>query len=170
MLFPSLLSEHDGAYRLQRNASAGDHGLQISLANVDEVLPIVYIQANQTLYSTFSLWDTYRTLHPLMNLVHPQVSQDFAHSLMNMAGSWGALPPWQLFQSPTDMMEGDGGSIVLATMVRDGFLDAAATFPLLEKLRSRKEPRPEAEATVSAKLEQARADYCVAGVGKRARQ
>lgn len=170
MLFPSLLSEHDGAYRLQRNASAGDHGLQMSLASVDEVLPIVYIQANQTLYSTFSLWDTYRTLHPLMNLVHPQVSTDFGHSLVRMAEVWGRLPPWQLVQSPTDMMEGDGGSIVLATMARDGLLDANSTFAVLSTIREEVKPRALKGDTISALLEEARADQCVAEVAKQVQE
>ena len=33
-----------------------------------------------------------------------------------MLDSSGFLPPWQLLASPTDMMEGDGGSIILAKL------------------------------------------------------
>lgn len=118
------------------------------------------------MYGTFSLWDTYRTTHPLLNLVHPEVSKDFARSLMKMADSWGALPPWQLFQSPTDMMEGDGGSIVLATMARDGLLDANTTFAMLHSMRDTTKPIRLRNDRTSERLEQARADECVARVAE----
>ncbi|KAH8053996.1 glycosyl hydrolase [Aureococcus anophagefferens] len=33
-------------------------------------------------YSTFSLWDTYRAQHPLLNLLHPRLARDVAESLL----------------------------------------------------------------------------------------
>ncbi len=40
-------------------------------------------QANGfTNYSTFSLWDTYRALHPLFNLVQPDRNNDMVHSML----------------------------------------------------------------------------------------
>jgi len=183
MLFPSLLSEPDGAYRLQQRLANGMSGLPLRLGNVDKVLPVRYADPNRTVYATFSLWDTYRTVHPLLNLVHPQVSTEFGHSLMKMGNAWGSLPPWQLVQSPTDMMEGDGGTVVLATMARDGLLDAKDVFVVLDRIRSEAalKTRPRAkdelgETKLSALLEEARADQCaaaaarLAGEGVRARE
>ena len=36
-----------------------------------------------TNYSVFSLWDTYRTLHPLLNLLEPERSKDFLNSFFS---------------------------------------------------------------------------------------
>jgi len=167
MLFPSLLSEEDGTYRLQRDASPkGMTGLPFTLASVDEILPVRRVPQDQKMYSTFSLWDTYRSMHPLLNLIHPKVSSDFGLSLMQMARNWGMLPPWQLGQSPADMMEGDGGSIVLATMARDGLIDTEAAFALLNTTRWNS--KSSTVKKVSALLEQARADQCVAKLAQRA--
>ena len=35
-----------------------------------------------TNYTTFSLWDTYRALHPWFNLVHQDVNADIANSML----------------------------------------------------------------------------------------
>merc|ERR1719296_51880 len=122
--------------------------------------------SHQKMYGTFSLWDTYRTVHPLMNLVHPEESADFGHSLLRMAQAWGSLPPWQLMQSPTDMMEGDGGSIVLSTLVRDGYLNASEAYGVLQTTRWQTDINKVPK--VSAWLEQARADNCMARLEQRA--
>ena len=50
-----------------------------------------------TNYSTFSLWDTYRALHPLLTLVQPpQRTNDIVHSLVaaQQASPYGMLPVW----------------------------------------------------------------------------
>ena len=65
-------------------------------------------------------------------------------------------------------MEGDCGGVVLVTMIRDGLLNASSTLAVLEKVRSRVEPK--FERKVFAVLEQAQADSCVAGLAERARQ
>lgn len=71
-------------------------GEPLRLDTVEEVLPLRKTKQGHKFYCTFSLWDTYRTLHPLMNLLHPQVSTDFGQSLLAMSEAWGFLPPWQL--------------------------------------------------------------------------
>ena len=44
----------------------------------------------------WSLWDTYRTLHPLLMLLVPDEHSDMAQSLVRMAEQWGGLPRWPL--------------------------------------------------------------------------
>lgn len=56
-------------------------------------------------YSTFSLWDTYRTAHPWYNIILPKESGDMARSLMDFgAENNGHLPVWNMWASETDMM------------------------------------------------------------------
>lgn len=49
-------------------------------------------------HSTFSLWDTYRALHPLLTLIQPEPRNvDFVRSLTESrkASPYGILPVWQ---------------------------------------------------------------------------
>ncbi|KAK7248269.1 glycosyl hydrolase family 92 protein [Aureococcus anophagefferens] len=60
-------------------------------------------------YSTFSLWDTYRAQHPLLNLLHPRLARDVAESLLLKAedaehSTVESLPRWQLFGMETFCM------------------------------------------------------------------
>ncbi|MDR1415749.1 MAG: GH92 family glycosyl hydrolase [Odoribacteraceae bacterium] len=49
-----------------------------------------------TNYTVFSLWDTYRALHPLFNLLHPSRNRDMAISMLShqRQSVHGALPVW----------------------------------------------------------------------------
>ena len=80
------------------------------------------------MYNSFSLWDTYRALHPLMALLHPSVSKDFAASLLAMDDAWGSLPLWPALSSDGDMMTGDGASIVLTDLALQGLVDVKAAY------------------------------------------
>jgi len=180
MIAPSLLSDADGSYRLQGSLNSNSRGYSTSgqavqLKEVDEQMPLRRAKEGTQMYSTFSLWDTYRTLHPLMNLIQPEMSKQFGSSLIAMAEAWGYLPPWQLIQSPTDMMNGDGGSIVLSTMARNGIIDKGEVLNVVRKVR--KAPVDERKFLdeqgvvpdsvpehVSRFLEQAKADHCVSSL------
>lgn len=65
-------------------------------------------------YTDFSLWDTYRTLHPLLILLEPADSADMAQSLVTMADQWGGLPRWPLATSDSGSMIGTSADVVLA--------------------------------------------------------
>ena len=172
MLFPSLMSEADGSYRLQRGgrAAADMHGEEFTLSDVDKKLPIQKTKPGHSFYSTFSSWDTYRTLHPLMNLLYPQVSADFGESLLAMNDAWGFLPPWQLLASPTDMMEGDGGSIILAKLAMDGLIDPKRALAAVKSNRQHhrgyKAGSANFHSLVSSSIEEARAEHCAADLAK----
>lgn len=56
-------------------------------------------------YSDMSLWDTYRTFHPLLALLSPAYTRDFVRSLQVMSEERGSLPKWP-------MGTGDGASMV----------------------------------------------------------
>ena len=62
-----------------------------------------------THYSTFSLWDTYRALHPLLTLVQPeQRNADFIQSLLahQRHSPYGVLPVWSFHGLETWTMVG----------------------------------------------------------------
>ncbi len=96
------------------------HSLQMPtlLSDVDGTYPGLDGKLHQTrrgrYYSDFSLWDTYRTLHPLLLLAYPDYARDFARSLSHMARQGGYLPRWPCNRGYTGAMVGDPADIVLA--------------------------------------------------------
>jgi len=67
-----------------------------------------------TYYTDFSLWDTFRTLHPLMALIEPELNRDFVISLLKMAEQGGDLPLWPMGRGYTNVMIGTHADSVIA--------------------------------------------------------
>lgn len=65
-------------------------------------------------YTGFSLWDTYRTLHPLLTLVYPEVQVDMVKTMLGMYRESGHLPKWEIFGQEPNIMVGDPAAIVIA--------------------------------------------------------
>ena len=65
-------------------------------------------------YGDFSMWDTYRALHPLYNIIAPAESADMMQSLVDMYDEGGWLPIFPCWNSYTAAMIGDHCSSVLA--------------------------------------------------------
>lgn len=78
------------------------------------------VQGNDVRYSDFSLWDTYRTVHPWLLLAERKENEAFAASLIGMAEECGAVPRWPLAQGDTGSMVGSPGEIVLAESAAKG--------------------------------------------------
>lgn len=76
LIHPSLYMDRDGAYR------GVDHEIHRADGFVN--------------YTVFSLWDTYRALHPLYNLLYPQRSKDIVSAMLAHYSQsvHGALPVW----------------------------------------------------------------------------
>ena len=49
-----------------------------------------------TNYSTFSLWDTHRAVHPLLTMIDTKRTTDFVKSLVSRHENGGQLPMWEL--------------------------------------------------------------------------
>ena len=84
----------------------------------------VHTESDFTYYSDMSMWDTYRTLHPLMSLLYPKRALDFAKTLLAMREDHGKMVRWPLATNETGTMVGTPASIILAdTALRgvDGF-------------------------------------------------
>ncbi|MCP9610951.1 GH92 family glycosyl hydrolase [Coprobacter tertius] len=72
-------------------------------------------------YSTFSLWDTYRTLHPLFTIIKPHYVADFVNSMLSMYDQQEKLPIWPLIGGETNQMPGYSSVPVIADAMLKGF-------------------------------------------------
>ena len=95
LIVPHLLSDIDGRYR--------NHRQEV------EVAP-----EGRRYYSTLSLWDTFRTWHPLQTLINPELDNDIVFSLLDMYDCDGKLPLWPLGGADVDCMIGYHGVAVIA--------------------------------------------------------
>ncbi|MBZ0272089.1 GH92 family glycosyl hydrolase [bacterium] len=84
----------------------------------------VHTATGFTYYTDFSLWDTYRTLHPAMALLRPEIALDFVHSLMAMNDEGGSYPRWAAGLGDAGSMIGThSDSVIAEALVKgiDGF-------------------------------------------------
>lgn len=71
-------------------------------------------------YSDLSLWDTFRTAHPLYTLIQPEEHKDMMLSMVKMADHSGRFPRWSGGGYHGDSMLGFAGNIALAEAVLKG--------------------------------------------------
>ncbi len=57
-------------------------------------------------YTLFSLWDTFRALHPLLTITNPEMVDDLVKSMVAFYDEAGMLPTWDLMSNETDVMIG----------------------------------------------------------------
>ncbi|WP_066097492.1 GH92 family glycosyl hydrolase [Xanthomonas massiliensis] len=103
LLGPTLFMDTDGRYRGPDNA--------------------VHQADGWTHYSTFSLWDTYRALHPLLTLVQPpRHTSDIVNSLLaaRRESPYGILPVWAFHGLETWCMIGYHAVPVIADAYMKG--------------------------------------------------
>ena len=87
MTSPYLWSDADGRYR----------GTDNEIHTVDP---------GREVYTVFSLWDTYRALHPLLTQIEPERTVDFVYTAMKNFEQGGELPMWELASHETHCMIG----------------------------------------------------------------
>lgn len=74
-------------------------------------------------FTVFSLWDTYRNLHPLMALAYPKEQSDMVKTMVDMYGESGWMPMWELMGQETHVMQGDPATAVIADSYHRGIKD-----------------------------------------------
>jgi predicted alpha-1,2-mannosidase len=117
LLAPTLFSDVDGRYR-----------------GMDQAVHRLPPGANN--YSTYSLWDTYRALHPLFTLVQADRVPDLVNTLVRMAEESPVGPPiWPLQGIETRCMIGWHSAVVLAEAYAKGFsgVDYRRAWPVFRK-------------------------------------
>jgi predicted alpha-1,2-mannosidase len=97
-------------------------------------------------YSTLSLWDTFRGVHPLLTLLVPERVNGMVQTLLQHHQAQGYLPLWTAWGRETHTMIGNPALPVIADAVAKGFSD----FDIQEALQAMVEtstlPRPRAPA------------------------
>lgn len=74
-------------------------------------------------YTDLSLWDTFRTLHPLYILIAPKEQRDMLVSLVKMKEQGGWLPRWPSGSGYTGSMLGSPADIVISESWQKGIRD-----------------------------------------------
>lgn len=74
-------------------------------------------------YTVFSLWDTFRSLHPLLNIIERERTVDFIKSFLSIYSQAGKLPVWELSGNETNCMIGYNAVPVIADAIAKGITD-----------------------------------------------
>ncbi len=88
-----------------------------------------------TYYTDMSLWDTFRTTHPLYTMIAPQEQRDMVVSLVEMAKQGGYLPRWPSGAGYTNSMFGTPADMVIAETWLKGIrdFDVEAAYQAMRK-------------------------------------
>jgi predicted alpha-1,2-mannosidase len=132
-------------------------------------------------YTVFSLWDTYRALHPLFTLTQQPKVNDMVKSMLDHYRQTGLLPVWELEGNETFCMVGNHAIPVIAEALLKGIGDfdhqlafeamkATSMYDrdgmgLYDKLGFM--PADKIQQSVAKSLEVAIDDWCVAAVAKK---
>jgi predicted alpha-1,2-mannosidase len=111
---PTLVTDVDGRYR--------------GFDNVVHTATYEY-------HTNFSMWDTYRTVHPLLMLVQRNRQRDLSRSLIQMAREGGYYPRWAMGHGYPNITAGSPANIVVGESYLkdvDGF-DAEEALDLMLK-------------------------------------
>lgn len=95
-LAPRIVSDADGAY----NGFAQEGKLH-------------HVATGSAHYDDFSLWDTFRSLHPLLTILDPELDQQMIQSLIDKGEQGGFLPIFPSWNSYTSEMIGDHAAAVI---------------------------------------------------------
>ena len=135
-------------------------------------------------YSSFSVWDTYRTQGQLLAWLYPKISSDMMQSLVDFADQAGGYGRWILANIETGIMQGDPTPILISSSFAFGakdfdhkkafkYMKLGATIP---RLRSQnQEIRPylheylrDGHTFASMSLEYNASDFAIAMFSKNA--
>ncbi|WP_198680036.1 GH92 family glycosyl hydrolase [Aureibaculum luteum] len=177
MIAPMIYQDTDGRYR-----------------GMDKI--IHQAQEGQVNYTVYSLWDTFRALHPLMTIIDEPNAINWVNNLLLKYEQGGLLPKWPLASNYTGTMVGypavaniaDALTKNLKGIDKELALEAALTSASynLDLLKAIKEPRKERLMTLHNKfinegkhipsdkigasvtygLENAYYDWCIAQIAK----
>ena len=131
-------------------------------------------------YTVFSLWDTFRALHPLFTLIDKKRTADFVNTMLLFYKYGGHLPVWELSANETWTMIGYHSVPVIAdAYLKDvrKFDDSLAYVAMLESANSAREgvkfyremgycPMDSVTEAVSKTVEYAYDDWCIAQFSK----
>ncbi len=128
-------------------------------------------------YTVFSLWDTYRALHPLLNIINPQHNTHMVNSMLAHyeQSVHKVLPVWSLMGNENWCMMGYHGVSVLSDAIAKGIkidlkkalraMHSSATLPyytgMADYMQLGYVPFDDLGHSVSVTLEYAYDDWCI---------
>ena len=135
---------------------------------------------NSNMYSTLSLWDTFRAEHPLLTLIQPSLVSDVINSMLAYYDNKGSLPVWTLYGNETNTMTGNHAIPVIAEAHAKGIkgFDVDKAYEAMKAtmmqngrgLEYYKEygyiPYDLLDESVTISLEYAYDDWCIAQMAK----
>lgn len=129
-------------------------------------------------YSTFSLWDTFRAVHPLYTLLQKERVASFTNSLIRHYETYGYLPIWSLWGQETYCMIGNHAIPTIVDAILKGIhgIDIEKVYEAVKKTslenhlnspaniweKYKYMPEDIQTQSVSITLERAFDDWCVA--------
>ena len=165
MLSPIIYEDVDGSYR----------GLDQNIHQSEDF----------TNYTIFSLWDTYRALHPLFNIIQPQRNNDMIKSMLahHDQSVHNMLPVWSHYANENWCMIGYHSVSVISDAIIKGTTDVdmeraleacenSSTLSYYDGIGSYMSfgyvPEDLSSSSVSKTLEYAYDDWCIAQIAKKA--
>ena len=144
----------------------------------------IYTSDNFTNYTIFSLWDTYRALHPLFNIIQPSRNNDMVKSMLahHDQSVHHMLPIWSHYANENWCMIGYHATSVIADATVKGIGDFdlnhalkastnTATVRYFDGLGDYMDyqyvPDDKSHSSVSKTLEYAYNDWCIAQIAKK---
>lgn len=110
---PNLFTDVDGRYL----------GMDLQVHQGDTLNPM---------YTIFSLWDTFRALHPLMTIIDPDLNNAFIRSLIKKHQEGGIFPMWDMASNYTGTMIGYHAVPVIV----DAYMKGDRNFDIQEAYRA----------------------------------
>ncbi|NOY41661.1 MAG: glycoside hydrolase family 92 protein [Planctomycetes bacterium] len=113
-------------------------------------------------YTDMSLWDTFRTTHPLFTLLTPDRHRDMIVSLVKMAEQGGSLPRWPAGAGYSGSMFGAPAEIVIAEAYLKGIrnFDVETAYRVMRKAALQPAPSKSSFATRPDIAEFVKYGYC----------
>jgi len=164
LLSPNLISDTDGSFRGWDGKNHQDK--------------------TKMFYTNFSLWDTYRGLHPLFVLLYPDKNVEFVNSMLERYKEIGTLPMNEYGINETYCMIGNHAIPVIADAYLKGLkgFDAEKAYEAIKLTSTKNHQKSDwdiynkygylpfdliKEESVSRTLELSYNDYCVAKMAKK---
>lgn len=76
---------------------------------------------NDPVYTIFSLWDTFRALHPLVSIIAPEQNEAYIRSLLKKGEEGGLVPKWDCAANYTGCMIGYHVASLVADTYTKGY-------------------------------------------------
>lgn len=144
----------------------------------------IHVAKDFTNYTTFSLWDTYRALHPFFNIVQPSRNNDMVKSMMAHydQSALKMLPIWSHYANDNWCMSGYHSVSVVADAIIKGVYNGDAEAALEACITTSNHrsyegigdyidkgyiPLEKSGVSISNTLEYAYDDWCIAQLAKK---